>query len=180
MADVELTQGKSEVAAKAKDTVTASGECSNAVFAPGNKIVDPALLERLQETEPLTPTDATKLAVFLSAYPGNRCLTEHLALFASISIVSNRRVQQTLQKITSPQTLVALEDLGDWGCDDPEPEDSSRCHALFVLPLPSNFTGVPSLALVVESSPSDVDEKEISYFAIGVSLNPADLSLPSD
>src|SRR5215813_12690266 len=101
MADTELTQLEPKI-------TTVSVTCSDTILSHGNKLLDPVLLRRLQNTPPLSAVQAAKLATFISAYPGNKCLADHLAQFALVAVVTDDRILPTIQAMT------ASFDFGDW------------------------------------------------------------------
>jgi hypothetical protein len=169
MADTELTQLEPKAA-------TLLVACSDTIFAPGNRLADPVLLKRLETTEPLTPTAAADLATFLSQYPGNKSLAEHVAEFALISIATDSRLQPIIQQIVAFDVADWWEDFWDGGSDEPNIRRSTSVAASQTQPPYSQLFALPllsGLALLVESH---IDGEDISYFVIGVSPDPAELS----
>jgi len=147
--------------------ITAS---SDTVFARGNRIVDPELLRRLTTLAPLPSAQVANLALFVSLFYGNRPLAFHVAELALLSIATRPNVP--------PPTELDLadwwEDLCDGGDEPPDgvtPQPIAK-SANNEPPLPQLFAVplLPGLVLLVESQTRG---EETSYFAIGVSPNPA-------
>ncbi len=176
MEDAESKQVEPEVAAKAGEVATGSNgySYSHTIFGPGGEILDPGLLEQLQNTPPLSVVDAAKWATFFDAFSTNRYLSDRLTLFALTSIVTDRPLQQAIQENALQGVVEWADDKWDHECDEGHNDSfPPRCASLFALRLSS------SLALVIESHLGDID-REISYYAIGVGPDPATLPFPGE
>ncbi len=152
---------------------------SRIAFGPGGQILEvPAnekLLEQIQTTPPLPPTDLLKLAAFYQGYPTNQPLAVHLALLALTVQVSDRRLQEALTKtdksVAKGIAAVAAsssdfwEDFFDFGRDEHgEPfKPVTLLEVRWVL-----FSGV---GLLIETS--NLKDGKRMHFVIGVSPSPA-------
>ena len=138
------------------------------IFAPGGRIISPALLEQLRNTPPLSAEQAANLATFLSQSPLNKILADHIALYAVTSMVVGRQPTPTQGgQIARPADLAPgfewADDYWDNKCDELNDSFPPACKALLALRIQ------PGIDLLIESQSSSIVGEDISYFAIGVS-----------
>lgn len=183
MADSECTKKDVEVVVIEEDikVVVIEEEPPNLIFGPDGAINDPALLKLIQQKKPLAPVDLFKLAAFFDKFLPNVFLAERLLVSALATIIADPRLQEQIQAFFAVGNDESQDIAGDVFEISPPDEDDPRAHthedpkddndtSFIFAPL---FHGKSNSGVLVESSTAE--NGKISFFAVGVCPDPADL-----
>ncbi|GAC1355032.1 MAG: hypothetical protein NVS4B11_20900 [Ktedonobacteraceae bacterium] len=158
------------------------------ILGPGGLIRDNApqneeLLKQIARTPALPAADLLKLAEFYQAYPTNAPLGNHLALLALAKLLSNRDIQEELQKAVTKTAVAAVqhlvkpfdwsdipEDIADFASDEGRSGEPSPFAQLEVQWVP--YSGV---GLLIETPRPKHGQHKKHHYVIGVSPDPDSL-----
>jgi hypothetical protein len=164
-----------------------SDDCPTTSFGPDGSITDPELLRLIRESKPLPPKDLLKLVTFFAKIPTYTLLTERLAVFALITILTKPRIAKDVQVLLGINTQNLQDQIEDSIVDiDHEIEDENTNFGAFARTVASGSRsedatdgafarivapGSRGIGLLIEAQ----DKK---FFAVAVSPDPA--TLPDD
>jgi hypothetical protein len=148
------------------------------------------LLDQIEQAPSLSPTTLFKLVTFYLAYPTNKPLAKHLALFAAVSLIAS--LQKA--KVRPKQEIVSLTNeeaknepdrlwpggptLQDWqdGWNESGSDELSE-NPFEVRLVQIKWVSHSDVGLLVEAVKVD-DTDKLAYHVVGISPEPA--TLPAD